>query len=70
MNEKRAGRIVGEVLADLVFFSCILGIGVFSTALLSKLIKFAVTREIMRNVNKNNQANHNDRNEYPDSDLE
>lgn len=67
MDERRAGRIVGELLADLVFLSCIFGIGVISTSLLSKLIKFAITRELMRKIKKQNHAHDQD---YPESDLE
>jgi hypothetical protein len=67
MDERKAGRMVGELLADLVYFSCILGMGVLSVSLLSKLIKVIITREVMRNVNKHNHANDQD---YPESDLE
>ena len=63
MDERKAGRIVGTVLADLVFFSLVFGVGVFSITLLSKLLRIAITREAIRSVNKN----HND---YDDTDLE
>ena len=54
MDERKAGRIVGIFLADLVFFSVILGTGIFSIKIISKLIKIAITREAMKSINKNN----------------
>ena len=62
MDERKAGRIVGTFLADLVFFSFVFGAGIFSLSLISKLLKIAITREAMKSSNQNK--------DYPDTDFE
>ena len=60
MDERKAGRIVGTFLADLLFFSVILGTGILSIKIISKLIKIAITREAMKSINKNNNRANKD----------
>jgi hypothetical protein len=62
MDERKAGRIVGTLLADLVFFCVVGGIGVLSLNLASKLLRIAITREAMKSANPTN--------DYPETDLE
>lgn len=62
MDERKAGRILGTFLADLVFFSVICGVGIFSISLLSKLVRIAIAREAMKSANQNT--------DYPDTDFE
>lgn len=62
MDERKVGRIVGTFLADLVFFSVVCGIEIFSISLVSKLLRIAITHEAIKSANKNN--------EYPDTDFE
>ena len=61
MDEAKAGRIFGTFLADLVYFSAILGVGVISGKLLSKLLKAVISREIVKNAAKNKPVE----NHYP-----
>lgn len=62
MDERRAGRILGIFLAEVVYYSVLVGVGICSFRLLSKLLKIAIAREAMKSANKNN--------DYPDNDLE
>ncbi len=59
-KEQKAGRIVGTILADLLYYSCVLGVGVLSVKILSKIIKTAITLEIMRGVRKNEETDSHD----------
>jgi len=59
MDERKAGRILGTIIADLIYFSIIGGL---SMTLVSKLIKIAITREAMKSDNQTNN--------YTDTDFE
>ena len=45
--EAKAGRIFGRILAELMFYGIL---GTVSYSLLSKIIKIAVTHEVMKNL--------------------
>jgi len=66
MDDRKAGRIVGTFLADLVFFSLVCGAGILSLSLVSKLLRIAISREAMKSVMKNDNPN----NEYDNTDFE
>lgn len=51
----------GTFLADIVYFSVILGLGVISVKFLSKVLKAAITREAMKSAAKANPEN-----DYPE----
>ena len=53
MDEAKAGRRFGTFLADVVYFSAILGIGLVSGKLVSKLLKAVITGQTMKSVTKN-----------------
>ena len=59
MNERKAGRILGTIIADLIYFSII---GVLSVSLVSKLIRIAISQQSMKSADQNN--------DYPDTDFE
>jgi len=59
MDERKAGRILGTIIADLIYFSII---GVLSVSLVSKLIRIAISQQAMKNTDQNN--------DYPDTDFE
>ena len=59
MDERKAGRILGTIIADLIYFSII---GVLSVSLVSKLIRIAISQEAMKSAGKNN--------DYLDTDFE
>ena len=59
MDERKVGRILGTIIADLIYFSII---GVLSASLLSKLIKIAISQQAMKSADQNN--------DYPDTDFE
>jgi hypothetical protein len=59
------GRVVGTFLADLVFFSCVLGLTIISGKFLAKMAKIALRREMIRNMAKN-QKTQNQEDYYPD----
>jgi hypothetical protein len=59
MDERKAGRILGTIIADLIYFSII---GVLSVSLVSKLIRIAISQQAMKSADQNN--------DYPDTDFE
>ena len=59
MDERKVGRILGTIIADLIYFSII---GVLSASLLSKLIKIAISQQALKSADQNN--------DYPDTDFE
>jgi len=62
MDERKVGRILGTIIADLIYFSVICGVGIFSISLLSKLVRIAIAQEAMKSADQNN--------DYPDTDFE
>ena len=59
MDERKAGRILGTIIADLIYFSII---GVLSVSLASKLIRIAISQQAMKSADQND--------DYPDTDFE
>ena len=59
MDERKAGRILGRIIADLIYFSII---GVLSVSLVSKLIRIAISQQAMKSSDQNN--------DYPNTDFE
>lgn len=59
MDERKAGRILGTIIADLIYFSII---GVLSISLVSKLIRIAISQQAMKSADQNN--------DYPNTDFE
>ena len=59
MDERKAGRILGTIIADLIYYSII---GVLSVSLVSKLIRITLSQQAMKSADQNN--------DYPDTDFE
>lgn len=59
MDERKAGRVLGTIIADLIYFSIV---GVLSISLVSKLIKIAISQQAMKSSDQTNN--------YPDTDFE
>ena len=59
MDERKDGRILGTIIADLIYFSII---GVLSISLVSKLIRIAISQQAMKSADQNN--------DYPNTDFE
>ena len=59
MDERKAGRIVRTIIADLIYFSIV---GVLSVSLVSKWIKIAISQQALKSADQNN--------DYPDTDFE
>lgn len=61
MDERKAGRILGTIIADLIYFSIV---GVLSASLVSKLIRVVISQQAMKSADQNKN------NDYPDTDFE
>ena len=68
MDKAKDGRIFGAFLADVVYFSALLGITIVSGKFLSKLLKAAITLEVMKNTTKNKPME-NEQNYYTDAQV-
>lgn len=67
MDEGQAGRIAGTFVADVFYYTLILGIGYISIKTASKLLKIAVTHEVMKSINKTRMQEQKVTNQIPNN---